>query len=355
MKVYAINSSARVGGHSKTEMMLDHLVQGMRSAGAEVEVVNIFKQKIKYCVGCFTCWTKTPGVCVHQDDMTRDIFPKYMDCDLSILATPLFHYTVNANMKTFIERTLPFLLPFFETRDGVTRHPLRREPPPVVVLSVAGFPEHSVFDQLHAYVNYLYGRILKAEIYIPAVENFSRGQLSRAQQTVLAGIVKGGEELINKGAVSQDTMNAINTPTMDFETMAPLGNMYWQTCIDAGVTPREFSKRGMIPRPDSVDTFLLLMQMGFNPKKASDFKGSYQFCFSGDVNEDCFIGVKNSTISTGKGLIPSPDVTIRSPFDVWMDILTRKADGQQMLMEQKYQVEGDMMMLIKMAEVFGKE
>jgi multimeric flavodoxin WrbA len=36
MKVLAINSSLRKGGESRTEMMMNHLVEGMREAGAEV-------------------------------------------------------------------------------------------------------------------------------------------------------------------------------------------------------------------------------------------------------------------------------------------------------------------------------
>ena len=36
MKILAINSSQRTGGQSKTELMLNHLVKGMRDAGAEV-------------------------------------------------------------------------------------------------------------------------------------------------------------------------------------------------------------------------------------------------------------------------------------------------------------------------------
>jgi len=47
MKVLALNSSPRTGGQSKTELMLNHLVKGMREAGAEVEVVNLRKKKIK--------------------------------------------------------------------------------------------------------------------------------------------------------------------------------------------------------------------------------------------------------------------------------------------------------------------
>ena len=41
MKVLALNSSPRTGGESKTELMLNYLVEGMRSAGAEVEVIDL--------------------------------------------------------------------------------------------------------------------------------------------------------------------------------------------------------------------------------------------------------------------------------------------------------------------------
>jgi multimeric flavodoxin WrbA len=60
MKVLALNSSPRSGGKSMTELMLNHLVDGMRDDGTEVEVVNLREKTIKNCIGCFTCWTKTP-------------------------------------------------------------------------------------------------------------------------------------------------------------------------------------------------------------------------------------------------------------------------------------------------------
>ncbi|MDP2861739.1 MAG: flavodoxin family protein, partial [Desulfobacterales bacterium] len=84
MKILAINSSPRVGGQSKTELMLNHLVKGMRDTGAEVDVVNLREKKIKNCIGCFTCWTKTPGRCIHKDDMTRELFPKWLEADLVV-------------------------------------------------------------------------------------------------------------------------------------------------------------------------------------------------------------------------------------------------------------------------------
>ncbi len=354
MKVLAINSSARIGGESKTELILNFLIKGMEEEGAEVEVVNIFKKKINYCIGCFTCWTKTPGECLHKDDMTKELFPKYMASDLCIMATPLFHYTVNANMKTFIERTLPFALPFFEIREGVTRHPLRQVPPPVVALSVAGFPEHSVFEQLSLYMNHLYGKLLSAEIYIPGAENMALKTKTPLVKSVLDAITQGGRELVRNKKISAETMKIINTPTSDFKTMSTLGNAFWQTCIDEGVTPKEFYKRGLVPRPNSLESFLTMMKEAFNPKKAEGFKGCYQFAFSGEQEGTCYFEINNNEIHCTTGSAPNPDITITAPFEVWMDILTRKADGAEMFMAQKYTAEGNLDLLIKSGEFFGR-
>jgi multimeric flavodoxin WrbA/putative sterol carrier protein len=353
MKVFAVNSSARVGGQSKTELILNQLVKGMKEEGAEVEIVNIFKKKIHYCIGCFTCWTKTPGQCVHHDDMSKELFPKYMASDLCIMATPLFHYTLNANLKTFIERTLPFAQPFFELKNGVTRHPLRQVPPPVVALSVAGFPEHSVFDQLSAYMTHLYGNHLIAEIYIPGAESMGRNTADPLVTSVLEALTQGGRELVRNKTISAGTMKAIHTPITDFKTLAVLGNIFWQTCIDEGVTPKEFDTLGLMPRPNSLESFLALMKAGFNPKKAQGFKGSYQFIFSGKQEGNCYFTIDQNKIHCSLGSSVKPDITITTPFDVWMDIVTRKAEGSQMFMEQKYKVEGDINLLIKMSEVFG--
>ncbi|MGA2401225.1 MAG: flavodoxin family protein [Syntrophobacteraceae bacterium] len=90
MKVIALNSSPRGEGISKTGMLLDALVEGMREAGAEVETIHLRQKKINKCMGCYTCWTKSPGVCAHKDDMTGELFPKWQQQyraagDLSLL------------------------------------------------------------------------------------------------------------------------------------------------------------------------------------------------------------------------------------------------------------------------------
>jgi FMN-dependent NADH-azoreductase len=251
MKVLALNSSPRTGTVSKTEIMLDCLVAGMREKGADAEVVNLHKKKINYCVGCYTCWTKTPGRCVQKDDMATELLPKYLECDLCVLATPLYHYTVNAQMKTFIERTLPIIEPFFVFKDGVTSHPKRQPMPATVVLSGAGFPEASVFDLLRSYFRFLLGESLVAEIYRPAAEMLTSAASNATVADVLAALTQGGRELAEFKGISPDTLQRIEQPLTDFEGMARVANPVWQICIEQGITLAEFLKKRSRLRPKS--------------------------------------------------------------------------------------------------------
>lgn len=348
MKILAINSSPRTGGLSKTERMLNHLVEGMQEAGAEVEVVNLRERKIKNCIGCFTCWTKTPGKCIHKDDMTKELFPKWLKSDIVVYATPLYHYTVNAEMKRFIERTLPVLEPFFEQHDNRTVHPLRQPLPNAVVLSVAGFIEMSVFDQLSSYVNFLYGRHgrLLAEIYRPAAEALSR--IEDKKEDVFKATNQAGRELVDSRRVSTQTLNRIQQPITDFHTFAQIGNLYWKSCIAEGVTPKEFGEKNMVPRPDSIESFMLLFPSGLNSEAVGARKVILQFNFSDEITGSCHFIIQKGNISAKEGSKENPDIKIETPFELWMDIMTGKADGQQMFMDQKYRVDGDLSLMIQL-------
>jgi len=348
MRILALNSSPRSAGQSKTEMILNYLVEGMRDANAEVEVVNLREKTVKNCIGCFTCWTRTPGKCIHKDDMTKELFPKWLKSDLAVYATPLYHYTVNAEMKTFIERTLPVLEPFFEQRGNRTVHPLRQDPPDAVVLSVAGFIEMSVFDQLSNYVNFLFGRHMRllAEIYRPAAETLSG--IEDKKEDVLEATFQAGRELVNSKRVSVETLDRIQQPVTDFETFTQLGNLYWKTCIAEGVTPKEFQEKNMIPRADSLESFMLLFPLGLNSESVGERRVYLQFNFSGEVTDSCYFIIENGKVDVAEGRTENPDIKIETPFEIWMDIMTGKADGQQMFMDQKYKVVGDLSLMIQL-------
>jgi len=355
MKVLAINSSPRVDGVSKTGMVLEALVKGMLDAGAEVETIRLREKTVKNCIGCFTCWTKTPGVCVQKDDMTNELFSKWLEADIAVYATPLYHYTVNAAMKAFIERTLPMSEPFLHRRDGKTYHPRRQEPPKAVILSVAGFPEPAVFTQLSSYVNFLFGKGLIAEIYRPAAEVMNRPEFSVGANDILEATTQAGRELAQSLKVSDATMERIMRPIGgDFDTFAKMANVFWKTCIREGVTPKEFHKKNLRVRPDSLETFMMIMPMGFNAEYAAKTKATIQFRFSGEVEGACHFRIDDGKVGAAVGESEKPDLVIESPFDTWMDIITGKADGQEMFMQQKYRTAGDLSLLMRMKDLFGR-
>ena len=357
MKVLAINSSPRGDQQSKTALMLNHLVQGMRDAGAEVEVVNLRNKKIQNCIGCFTCWTKTPGICTHKDDMTNELYPKWLESDLVVYASPLYHFTVNAAMKAFIERTLPRFKPFFEERNGRTTHPPRKPHPKVVMLSVAGFPEEKVFEQLSFWVQFLFGDhdTLIAEIYRPLAEALPTPFFKKKREDIFDATVQAGREIVESLKVTPETMTRITQPIVDdSRTFFTVGNLMWKTCIVEGITPMEFEHKGLIPRPDSIETFMIIVPLGFNAEAAGDMEAIIQFRFSGEVEGACHFRIENGEISAHQREVENPSITIETPFDLWMDIMTKKADGQQMFMEQKYKVSGDLLLLMRISQIFGQ-
>jgi multimeric flavodoxin WrbA len=357
MRILALNSSPRSGGQSKTELMLNHLVEGMRDAGAEVEIVNLREKTIKNCIGCFTCWTKTPGKCIHKDDMTNELFPKWLKSDLVVYATPLYYHIMNGAMSTFRERTLPAAQPFFELSDGKTFHPLRHKVPAAVWLSVCGFPEESEFEVLSDYVNRTRHKdvILVAEIYRPAAETMTNPFFEEKASDILDATTQAGRELVQSMKIAPETMARIRQPIVDSQSFAEMGNLFWKTCIAEGVTPKEFREKNMVPRPDSLENFMLLFPFGLNSEAADDRKVILQFKFSGDVEDSCYFTIEKGNIDAKTGTWENPDLTIETPFDVWVDIMVGKADGQQMFMEQKYKVNGDISLMIQLFKREGDQ
>ena len=236
---------------------------------------------------------------------------------------------------------------------GATRHPYRQKVPSVVILSVAGFPEESVFDALKYYVRFLFQDLLVAEIYRTSSEMFTPSTASKKVSDIREALIQGGRELVQSMKISPETLERIHKPITCFEEMAPLGNMMWQTCLDEGVTLGEAQKKKLIPRPDSIENFRMLMRFAFKTRKAGNVKMTVQFHFSGQAAGECYFIVENGTFRTGTGEADHPDLIIESPFEVWMDIMTRKADGQKLFLEQKYSARGDLTALMRFKDLFS--
>ena len=192
-----------------------------------------------------------------------------------------------------------------------------------------------------------------AEIYRPGAEMLPWPEFAPIKESILQAVTLAGREIVQSGKVSAATMECITQPIGDLDSFMSAANMFWKTCIREGVTPEEFKKRNLVPRPDSIRTFMRLMPMGFNPERAEKVKAVLQFTFSGEVEGSCHFLIEDGKIETRSGAAAAPDLVIESFFDTWMDVMTGKADGQQLFMEQKYKASGDLTLLLRMKELFG--
>jgi putative sterol carrier protein len=358
MKVLALNSSPRTTGQSKTELMMLQLVKGMTEAGALVEVANLREKRIRNCTGCFTCWTRTPGVCIHKDDMTSELFPKWLDADIVVYATPLYHFTMNASLKAFIERTLPLLQPFFKQFEGKTYHPVRSAPPKVVFLSVAGFPDPEVFEPLSAWVRYVFGKSknLIAEIYRPMAEALPFAMTREQSIDVLNAVRQAGHEIVSHSKILPETLKRIHQPLMENnQDYFDISNLMWKTCIAEGMTPEFLDKKGLLLRPDSIETFMTIMKMGFNASAAADTRAVIEFRFSQEREGACHLNIADGRITAALGYAEKADLIIESPFELWLDIMAGKKDGQQSFLDNQYRVQGDFSLLMRLSQLFGKK
>lgn len=100
--VLILSSSPRKGGNSDT--LCDQFLKGAQEAGHSVEKIFLKEKNIQYCTGCGVC--NTTHQCVQKDDMAK-ILEKMVAADVIVMATPVYFYTMCAQMKTLIDRTVP--------------------------------------------------------------------------------------------------------------------------------------------------------------------------------------------------------------------------------------------------------
>ena len=101
-KVLILSSSPRKGGNS--DILCDEFARGAMEVGNEVEKIRVAEKKISPCLGCYYC-RDNGGRCVFNDDMA-DILQKIIDCDVLVLSSPVYFYSVCAQMKIVIDRTV---------------------------------------------------------------------------------------------------------------------------------------------------------------------------------------------------------------------------------------------------------
>jgi len=121
MKILVINGSPR-GENSATMHLTRAFLEG--AGWANAEIIDISKSNVKGCTGCFSCWEKTPGKCVINDDM-QHFLPKLIEADVVITSFPLYSCYFPGQLKNFMDRMIPIALPFMDKNAESGGHPLR--------------------------------------------------------------------------------------------------------------------------------------------------------------------------------------------------------------------------------------
>ena len=100
MKVLGIYGSPRKEGNS--DLLLDKVLEGAKSAGAEIEKIYVRELKISGCQECGGC-DKT-GKCVVSDEMDK-VYPLLWNTPIIFLSSPIFFYGLPGQAKMLVDRS----------------------------------------------------------------------------------------------------------------------------------------------------------------------------------------------------------------------------------------------------------
>lgn len=100
-KVLVLSASPRRSGNS--DLLCDQFMLGAKEAGNQAEQIFLRDKRINHCIACGAC-QGNGGKCVQKDDMA-EVLDTMIAADVIVMATPVYFYTMNGQMKTMIDRT----------------------------------------------------------------------------------------------------------------------------------------------------------------------------------------------------------------------------------------------------------
>ncbi len=111
-KVVVLLGSPRKKGNST--VLANEIIRGAESAGAKVETIYLNGLNIKPCQACYACKKKEDSGCAVDDDM-QGVYPKLVEADAWVVASPVYWFTMTAQTKLFMDRCFALFYEDFET------------------------------------------------------------------------------------------------------------------------------------------------------------------------------------------------------------------------------------------------
>jgi multimeric flavodoxin WrbA len=222
MKVIAINSSPKMD-KGITSLILTPFLEGIKAAGADVELFYTKKLDINPYQGDFSCSIKNPGNCFQKDDMQL-LYPKFHKADIWVLATPLYISGMTGPMKNLLDRILILMgKAGLDILDGRCHHTLREviKDSKVVLVSNCGYWELDCFDLLIEQIKALCEhaeREFAGALVRPHGPAFSSMFKNNDNvEDILNAAREAGRQLIKEGKMKPETLNTISRELLPLE------------------------------------------------------------------------------------------------------------------------------------------
>jgi multimeric flavodoxin WrbA len=119
-------------GDSRWQEVAAILSEELINRGWPFEEIRLCEMDIADCAGCFSCWTRTPGICF-VDDAGREIARRFAGCDLVVLFSPVTFGGYSSELKKALDRLIPLISPFFKSIQGEVHHRRRYDRYPALI------------------------------------------------------------------------------------------------------------------------------------------------------------------------------------------------------------------------------
>ena len=353
MKLLALLGYPRVDGH--TAAMTDLFLRGAVSAGADVRRVHLPTTGVRPCRGCYSCWTRTPGVCVHADAMPP-LLEAFLDADLVLIASPVYAFAVSVSVKTFMERTLAILSPGAEIGpDGIERNRWRypgRGPKRMAGLLVAGRRTPDIIqpsvDTLRLYAKEM--RMLCSGILVrpeSCALRFPQAKPLR-MRAVRTAFERAGAAFVREERIPEEYLHAAAGPLLaHLAHFVRYSHVFWEHALACRDESDAAGKRA----GDDVRILMYEMARYVNPVAVQDVQATLQFDFP-DRGWRYVLRIDRGACGIEEGTVHNPDLLIRCPADLWSSVIQRTITGSQLAAHPDLHVEGNLDLFRRLPRYF---